>query len=60
MFLRGRVDDPCTGRHPTPGQHHPWIADNQQKGISPNEKLITLQADPDYSRRYRTRPRSRS
>ncbi len=43
---------------PAPGAVHrsantvPWIADNQQKGLSPTESVVTLHADPDYSRRY--------
>jgi predicted NAD/FAD-dependent oxidoreductase len=48
----GEVNIPHPGAVQRPANTIPWIADNQQKGISPNERLITLHADADYSRRY--------
>jgi renalase len=53
MFrYEGAVKIPAPGAVQRPADSIPWIADNQQKGISPDETLITLHADPDYSRRY--------
>lgn len=47
----GNVKIPAPGGIQRPVHTIPWIADNQQKGIS-NECVLTLHADPDYSRRY--------
>lgn len=53
MFrFEGDLKIPAPGAIQRPANTIPWIADNQQKGISPNEKVLTLHADPDYSRRY--------
>ncbi|MBI1294684.1 FAD-dependent oxidoreductase [bacterium] len=53
MFrFEGELTIPAPGAIQRPANTIPWIADNQQKGISPNEKVVTLHADPDYSRRY--------
>lgn len=52
MFrFSGGVKIPHPGAIQRPAHTIPWIADNQQKGIS-NECILTLHADPDYSRRY--------
>jgi renalase len=52
MFrFSGGVKIPHPGAIQRPAHTIPWIADNQQKGIS-NECVLTLHADPDYSRRY--------
>lgn len=53
MFrFEGELTIPAPGAIQRPANTIPWIADNQQKGISPNAKVVTLHADPDYSRRY--------
>jgi renalase len=53
MFrYEGDIRIPAPGAIQRPADSIPWIVDNQQKGISPNERLITLHADADYSRRY--------
>ncbi len=53
MFrFEGDLTIPSPGAVQRPANTIPWIADNQQKGISPDEKVVTLHADPDYSRRY--------
>jgi renalase len=52
MFrFSGDVKIPAPGGIQRPAHTIPWIADNQQKGIS-KERVLTLHADPDYSRRY--------
>jgi predicted NAD/FAD-dependent oxidoreductase len=52
MFhFSGAIKIPAPGGIQRPAHTIPWIADNQQKGIS-NECILTLHADPDYSRRY--------
>ncbi|MBX3002012.1 MAG: FAD-dependent oxidoreductase [Caldilineaceae bacterium] len=52
MFrFTGDVKLPVPGGVQRPAHTIPWIADNQQKGIS-DERILTLHADPDYSRRY--------
>jgi renalase len=52
MFrFSGDVKIPAPGGVQRPAHTIPWIADNQQKGIS-DEPVLTLHADPDYSRRY--------
>lgn len=48
----GEVRIPQPGAVQRPANAIPWIADNQQKGISPNDKVLTLESSPDYSRRY--------
>lgn len=53
MFrYEGEVAIPAPGAVQRPAETIPWIADNQMKGISPHARVITLHADPSYSRRY--------
>jgi predicted NAD/FAD-dependent oxidoreductase len=46
----GKVDLPEPGALQRPDQPISWIANNQRKGISPEETLVTVHAGPAYSR----------
>jgi hypothetical protein len=52
FWVAGYVSLPEPGARQTPGADITWIADNQRKGISPDARLITVHAGPDYSRRH--------
>jgi predicted NAD/FAD-dependent oxidoreductase len=48
--VNGDVNLPEPGALQRPDDPISWIADNQRKGISPDEKVITVHAGPGYSR----------
>lgn len=48
--LEGNTNLPEIGAIQRPSQIINWIADNQLKGISPAEKVITVHVSPEYSR----------
>jgi len=50
--IAGKVSIPAPGAVHRPANPLPWIADNQQKGVSPNETVITINSNGDYARRY--------
>ena len=50
LWVDGPVDLPEPGALQRPDDPISWIADNQRKGISPDARLITVHAAPDYSR----------
>jgi predicted NAD/FAD-dependent oxidoreductase len=51
MFVvNGDVSLPEPGALQRPDAPISWIADNQRKGISPDARVITVHAGPDYSR----------
>jgi predicted NAD/FAD-dependent oxidoreductase len=53
MFhYEGDLSIPNPGAVQRPAETIPWIADNHMKGISPDARVVTLHADPSYSRRY--------
>ena len=56
FWIEGEVDLPEPGAVQRPGETFQWIADNQRKGISPDAKLITMHADPDFSARLYEEP----
>jgi len=49
FWLEGDITLPAPGAIQRPGTDLAWIADNQQKGISPAATLITVHAGPTYS-----------
>jgi len=48
--VHGPVYLPDPGAIQRPDEPIPWLADNQRKGISPDETVVTVHAGPDYSR----------
>ena len=48
--LEGEIDLPEPGAIQRPEQTFPWIADNRRKGISPEATLVTVHANPEFSR----------
>jgi renalase len=48
--IDGTVDLPEPGALQRPDEAISWIADNHRKGISPDEKVITVHAGSEYSR----------
>jgi renalase len=59
MFLvNGAVNLPEPGALQRPDAPISWIADNQRKGISPDARVITVHAGPDYSRQLWDMPES--
>jgi renalase len=48
-WLEGDINLPKPGAIQRPDQTFPWIADNQQKGISPHARLVTVHANPEIS-----------
>jgi hypothetical protein len=50
FWIDGLLDLPVPGVLQRPGHDFTWIADNQQKGISPQARLITAHASPAFSR----------
>ncbi len=51
FWVEGEVHIPSPGAVQRPIDAIPWIGDNQQKGISPQARIITVQASGEYSRR---------
>jgi renalase len=49
FHVSGPVHLPAPGALQRPGHAFAWIADNQAKGISPEARLITLHAGPEWS-----------
>ncbi len=56
FWIEGEVNLPEPGAVQRQDETFQWIADNQRKGISPEAKLITLHADPDFSARLYEEP----
>lgn len=56
FWVEGEVDLPEPGAVQRRGETFQWIADNQRKGISPEARLITMHADPDFSARMYEEP----
>ena len=50
FHVEGNVALPHPGAIQRPHAPIYWIADNQRKGISPDVKILTLEASPSYSR----------
>jgi predicted NAD/FAD-dependent oxidoreductase len=50
FVLDGPADLPSPGAIQRPNANLFWLADNQRKGVSPNEPILTAQASPTYSR----------
>ncbi len=50
FVVHGPVYLPDPGAIQRPDEPIPWMADNQRKGISPDETVVTVHAGPDYSR----------
>ncbi len=50
--VEGKVNIPPPGAVHRPANPLPWIADNQQKGVSLDETIITINSNGDYARRY--------
>lgn len=50
FWVEGPVNLPEPGALQRPDHAISWIADNLRKGISPEARLITVHAGPDYSR----------
>jgi predicted NAD/FAD-dependent oxidoreductase len=50
FVVHGPVYLPDPGAVQRPDEPIPWMADNQRKGISPDETVVTVHAGPDYSR----------
>jgi len=50
FVVHGPVYLPDPGAIQRPDEPIPWMADNERKGISPDETVITVHAGPDYSR----------
>ena len=49
FWLEGEITLPAPGAIQRLGADLTWVADNQQKGISPDATLITVHASPAYS-----------
>lgn len=49
FWVEGAVELPAPGALQRPDHTFSWIANNQQKGISPQAQLITVHANPDQS-----------
>lgn len=49
MDVSGQVNLPPPGARQTPEATVTWIADNQAKGISPDQHLLTVHAHADFS-----------
>lgn len=49
FWVEGDVHLPEPGALQQPAAAISWIADNQRKGISPNTRLITMHAGPEWS-----------
>ena len=43
---------PAPGAVHRPAEPLPWVADNQQKGVSPDETVVTINSNSDYAQRY--------
>lgn len=56
--IEGTLDLPEPGALQRPDGAISWIADNHRKGISPNEKVITVHAGSEYSRHLWDMPES--
>ncbi len=50
--IEGTVSIPAPGAVFRPAEPLPWIADNQQKGVSENEIVVTVNSNGDYANRY--------
>ncbi|RLT44165.1 MAG: FAD-binding protein [Chloroflexi bacterium] len=50
--IEGAVKIPAPGAVHHPAEPLPWIADNRQKGVSPEETVITINSNGDYAQRY--------
>lgn len=50
--IEGGFNLPEPGAIQRPHANIHWIADNQRKGISPQAKIITAQANAEYSRKF--------
>ncbi len=50
--IEGETNIPFPGAVQRPADAITWIADNRQKGISPEETIVTMHGGASYSRRY--------
>lgn len=50
--VEGSVKIPAPGAVHRPAESLPWIADNRQKGVSPDVTVITVNSNGDYAQRY--------
>jgi len=58
FWVEGPVELPPPGAVQQSNAPVSWIADNQRKGISPEAKIITVHAGPDYSRHHWESPQN--
>lgn len=56
FWVEGDVRLPEPGALQNKDRTFYWLADNQRKGISPDATLLTLHADPDFSRAHYDAP----
>lgn len=56
FWVDGLVNLPEPGALQRPDSPISWIADNQRKGISPEARLITVHAGPEYSQELWDKP----
>lgn len=54
--LAGETHLPVGGARQTPDEVITWVADNQAKGISPAEKILTIHASPAFSETHWRKP----
>ncbi len=52
FVVNGAVDLPEPGALQQPAHNFAWIADNQRKGLSPDVRILTVHAAPNYSREH--------
>ncbi|MCL4834444.1 MAG: FAD-dependent oxidoreductase [Caldilineaceae bacterium] len=50
--IEGEVTIPAPGAVHRPAEPLPWIADNRQKKVSPEETVVTINSNGNYASRY--------